>query len=65
MMVPSINKPFPVDSNILMFIDQNLEDVYSSHDDSLVIKVHISNAMVSRVLVDNRYEVNILFKDEA
>ncbi|CAN6718808.1 unnamed protein product [Malus baccata var. baccata] len=44
-------------------MDRDLDDVHSSHDDASVIKVQISNAMVSHVLVDNRYGVNILFKD--
>lgn len=37
-MVASINKPLLIYSNILMFSDQNLDDVHSPHDDALVIK---------------------------
>lgn len=46
-----------------MFFDQDLEDVHSPYDDALIVKVQISNIMVSRVLVDNGSSVNILFKD--
>lgn len=62
-MMVSINKPLPINSNILMFFDQDLEDVHSPYDDALIVKVQISNIMVSRVLVDNGSSVNILFKD--
>lgn len=64
-MVASIYKPPPIASTIPMFSNRDLEDVCSPYDDALVITVHISNAMVSRVLVDNGYRVNILFKDAA
>lgn len=37
--------------------EQDLQDVHSPHDDAL------GNAMVSRVLVDNEFGVNIFFKD--
>lgn len=52
-MVANINKPFPTGSNIRMFFYWDLEDVHSSHDDALVIKVQISNAMVSCIFVDD------------
>lgn len=64
-MVASINKPPPINSNILMFFDQDLEDVHSPYDDALIVKVQISNVMVSPVLVDNGSSVNVLFKDAA
>ncbi|KAM1529990.1 hypothetical protein EV2_019748 [Malus domestica] len=50
-------------SNILMFSGKDLEDVNSPHDDVLVIKVQIFNAMVSCILIDNVIGVNIFFKD--
>lgn len=64
-MVASINKPLAIDSNILMFSDRDLEEVHSPYNDALVVKVQISNAMVSRVLMDNRSRVNVIFKDVA
>ncbi|KAM1637101.1 hypothetical protein ACFX13_015223 [Malus domestica] len=64
-MVAFIYKPPPIASTIPMFSNRDLEDVCLPYDDALVIKVQISNAMVSRVLVDNGYRVNILFKDAA
>lgn len=42
-----------------MFSGWDLEDINSPHDDALVIKVQIFNAMVSHVLV-----VKIFFKDK-
>lgn len=62
-MVATINKPLSINSNILMFPSQDLEDVNSIHDDALVIKVQISNALSQ--LYDNGSKVNILFKDAA
>lgn len=59
----SINKPLTIDSNILMSSNRDLEDVHSPYDDAFVIKVQISNTLVSQVLVDNVFRVNILFKD--
>lgn len=59
----SINKPLTIDSNILMSSNRDLEDVHSPNDDAIVIKVQISNTLVSRVLVDNVFGANILFKD--
>lgn len=35
----TIKKPISIDFDILMFSDRDLEDVYSFHDDALVIKV--------------------------
>lgn len=35
----NINKPFAIDSNILMFSDRDLKDVYSPHNDAFVVKV--------------------------
>lgn len=63
-MMALINKPLAIDSNILMFSNWELEYV-SLHDNVLVVKVQIYNAMVCRVLVDNRSGVNITFKDVA
>lgn len=48
-----------------MFSNRDLEDVRSPYDDALVITVQISTVMVSQVMVDNGYRVNILFKDAA
>lgn len=62
-MVALINIPLAIDSNILMFFDRDLEGVHSPYNDALIVKVQISNTMVSRVLMDNRSGVNILFKD--
>lgn len=62
-MVANINKPLIINSNILIFSDQDLEEVHSPDDNALAIKVQISNAMVSRVLVDIRARINIFFKD--
>ncbi|KAB2623881.1 hypothetical protein D8674_037834 [Pyrus ussuriensis x Pyrus communis] len=62
-MVASINKPLSIKFNILMFSDQDLEDIHSPDDDALVIKVQISNNMVSRVLVDIGAGISIFFKD--
>lgn len=67
-MVASINKPLSIESNILMFFSSRfakLEDIHFPCYDALVIKVHIFNAMVSPVLVDNGYAVSTLFKDTA
>lgn len=62
-MVASINKPLSIKSNIVIFSDQDLEDIHSPNDDALVIKVQISNNMVSRVLVDIGAGISIFFKD--
>lgn len=39
-----------------------LEIVYPSSNGSLAVKLQIKDIMVSRVLIDNRSEVNILFR---
>lgn len=44
-MVATINKPLPINFNVLMFLSQELEDFHSFHNDVLVIKVQISNAL--------------------
>lgn len=46
-MVALIIKLLSINSNILMFFDQDLEDVHSPYYDALVVKVQISNTMVS------------------
>lgn len=48
-----------------MFFDQGMEDFDTPHNDLFIVKVQISNAMISRVLMDNRLRVNVLFKDAA
>lgn len=45
-MVAPVNKPLAIDPNILMFSDRDLEDVHSPHDNVLVVKVQIFNALV-------------------
>ncbi|TQD73104.1 hypothetical protein C1H46_041365 [Malus baccata] len=60
-----ITKPLAIDSNILMFLDMDLEDVYSPHDDAFVIKIQITNALVSSILVDNGSGVSLFFDDAA
>lgn len=62
-MVASINEPLTIGSNILMFSDRDLEDVHSPHDNTFVIKIQISNALVRYVLVDNGSGVNVIFND--
>lgn len=64
-MVASNNKPLAIDSNILMLSDRDLEGVHSPYNDAIVVKLQISNAMVSWVLMDNRSGVKVLFKDVA
>ncbi|KAM2451813.1 hypothetical protein ACFX1W_009217 [Malus domestica] len=44
-MVAIINKPLAIDSNILMFFDNDLKDIHSPHDDALIVKVQISNTL--------------------
>lgn len=63
--VALINMPFTIDSNILMFYDQDLENVHSPYDNALIIKVQIPNAIVSRVSMDNGSGINALFMDAA
>lgn len=60
-----INKPLAIDSNILPFFDQDLEDVHSPHDDAFVVKIQIPNTLVSRILVENGSRVSVFFKDTA
>lgn len=62
-MMASVIKPLTIDFNILMFSNRDLEDVHSPYDDALVIKVQISNTLVSWVLVNNVFGVNVLFKE--
>ncbi|RXH67378.1 hypothetical protein DVH24_027525 [Malus domestica] len=59
-LVANINKPLAINSNILMFMIEIWKT--STH---LVIKVHISNTLVSCILVDNGSGFSILFKDVA
>lgn len=61
----NINKQLAIGSNILRFSDQDLEDVYSPYDDALVVKAQLSNALVSRVLVNNGLGASVFFKDVA
>ncbi|KAM2989055.1 hypothetical protein FF2_003079 [Malus domestica] len=58
-----ITKPLAIDSNILIFLDMDLEDVHSPHDDAFVIKIQISNALVNIILVDNSSGVSLFFDD--
>lgn len=60
-----INKPLTIDSNILIFSDQDLEDVHSPHDDAIVVKLQIFNVLASWVLVDNGLGDVVLFKGAA
>ena len=62
-MVASTNKSLIIDSNILVCSFRDLKYVQSPHNDTFIVKVQISNALVSRVLVDNGSGVNIFFKD--
>lgn len=68
-MVATINKPLAIDYNILMFLDHDLEDQDATHhsqqatDDALVVKVQISNALVSSIMVNNCSRVRVLFND--
>ncbi|KAB2625773.1 hypothetical protein D8674_017433 [Pyrus ussuriensis x Pyrus communis] len=57
-MVASINKTLAIDANILMFFDRRMEDFHSPDNDPFIVKVQITNAMISRVLVDNKLGVN-------
>lgn len=46
-----------------MFSDWDLEDVHPPYDNTFVIKIQISNALVSCVLVDNGSGVHVIFND--
>ncbi|XP_062074917.1 uncharacterized protein LOC133778922 [Humulus lupulus] len=46
----------------ITFTEDNAQNVYFPHHDPLVIDAQIGNKMVSRVLVDDRSSVNVLFK---
>ncbi|KAB2600509.1 hypothetical protein D8674_042977 [Pyrus ussuriensis x Pyrus communis] len=57
-MMASINKTLAIDANILMFFDRGMEDFHSRDNDPFIVKVQITNAMINRVLVDNKLGVN-------
>lgn len=46
------NEP-PIDHDAHMLSNQYLEAAYSPRDNILVIRLQISNGMVSRVVIDN------------
>lgn len=61
----TVNKSLAIDYNIQMFLDRDLEDVRSPHDDALVVKVQISNTLVSCVPVKHYSGLKVLFNDAA
>ncbi|KAM0986058.1 hypothetical protein ACFX13_013528 [Malus domestica] len=62
-MVASVNKPFPIDGNIIMFSNLDLERVCTQHDDVPFITLQITHTRVSHMLVDGEASVNLVFKD--
>lgn len=62
-MVTSVNKVFPMNGNIIMFLDQDMDRVCTPHDDVLIVTLQIPHTKVSHTLVDGRAGVNMFFKD--
>ena len=49
-------------SKLIMFMETDACVVHFSHNDALIVTMHIDNCRVSRILVDNGSSIDILYR---